>query len=183
MEKYKDKDDVFDIVNEQGEKTGESKTYTEVHEKGLLHITAHVWLLNSKGQILLQKRSKQVRVYPGYWDNSASGHVLAGQSSLEGAQTETEEELGVTLLLSDFKYLFTIEEQYILNNGSHIEHALNDVYIVNHDAPLEEFKLPPDEVEEVRWLDKEEFEKWISGKGEKMCLHLEEYKKILEYLE
>lgn len=36
--------------------------------------------------ILIQKREKNRVAYPGYWDISASGHVSAGESSLEAAQ-------------------------------------------------------------------------------------------------
>ncbi len=98
-----DHTDTFDILDENGEKLGETETYNTIHAEGLLHKTVHVWVLNSKSEFLLQKRSKYLRSRPLYWDNSASGHVLTGQTSLEAAQTETKEELGLSLLSSDFE--------------------------------------------------------------------------------
>ena len=86
-------EEILDIFNEQGEKIREAPK-SEAHHSGLLHRTAHVWFLNSKGQLLIQKRAKNKKTFPGYWDNSASGHVAAGKSSVEGAYIETKEELG-----------------------------------------------------------------------------------------
>jgi isopentenyldiphosphate isomerase len=172
----------IDILDEKGEKTGEVRDKKDVHHFGLIHRHAHVYFLNPKGEILLQKRTKNKKAYPGLWDASASGHVSSGQSSVEGMQRETMEELGQYLPPSAFKYLFTDRENMILNNGTHIENAFNDIYLVYSDIPSEKFTLPLDEVEEVKWISKEEFKKWVQGKGEPVTPHYEEYKKLLEYL-
>jgi isopentenyldiphosphate isomerase len=172
----------IDILNEKGEKTSEVRDKKDVHRLGLIHRHSHVYFLNSKEEILLQKRAKNKKAYPGLWDASASGHVSSGQSSIEGIQRETMEELGQSLPLSAFLYLFTDRENMILNNGTHTENAYNDIYLVHFGAPLEKFILPIDEVEEVRWISKEEFEKWVQGEGEPLTPHHKEYKKLLEYL-
>jgi isopentenyl-diphosphate delta-isomerase type 1 len=172
----------IDIVDEKGNKTGETKSYDEVHASGLLHKSVHVWVLNSKGEILLQKRSKYVRAYPLYWDISAAGHVNSGQTSLEAAQMETKEELGLLLLSADFKFLCTLNEYNVSNNGKHIENGLSDIYVLHLDLEISQLKIEPEEVEEVRWVRNEEFEKWISGKVELLVPHTGEYEKILEYL-
>lgn len=176
----------IDILDESGNKTGESKTYDEVHSQGLLHLCVHVWVINSKKQILLQQRSKYVRVYQGYWNSAASGHVTSGQNSLEAAQKETREELGLDLPPELFKFLCTIKENYISNKGTFIENALNDIYIVNSDLNIEDFKTELDEVKEIRWLSLEEFKKWTKNMNEGEMLvpdHNEEYNRLLEYLE
>ena len=106
-------EEYFDILNEKGEKTGESRSKKEAHEKGLIHRTAHVWILNSKKELLLQKRASGLRVYPDCWDISAAGHISAGQTSLEGAKREVEEELGLSLPDNMFVYLFTVQENIL----------------------------------------------------------------------
>jgi isopentenyldiphosphate isomerase len=173
----------FDILDEEGEKTGATGTYDEVHSGALLHRTVHVWVLNLKGQLLLQKRSKNVRIFPGTWDASATGHVLAGQESLEGARMEIEEELGLSLLPDKIEHIFTIREYKVLNEGTHTENAFNDVYLVRCDLAMEEFKIKPSEVEEIRWIDLKEFKEWVLGKGEPLVPHDEQYEKLLEYLD
>ena len=174
--------DYLDILDEAGNKTGEIKTYDEVHAKGLLHKSVHIWAVNSKGEVLLQKRSKFVRAYSECWDNSAAGHVTSQQSSIEAAQAETKEELGLDLLPDDFEYLFTLRQNIVSNNGTYLENEFVDIYLIRLDFEISKYKGEPDEVEELRWLTKEEFKKWIQGEGEQMVPHREEYEKILEYL-
>ncbi|MES3032051.1 MAG: NUDIX domain-containing protein [Patescibacteria group bacterium] len=173
----------LDILNEKGKKTGKSDTYKNAHLRGLIHLAVHIWFLNSKGQLLLQKRSKSRAAYPNLWDLSVGGHVSAGQSSLEAAQRETQEELGVLLPYGDFKYLFTLKQHVILNQSTYINNEFNDIYLVHSDLEISELKLQAEEVEEARWIDIKDLEKWVKGEGEKLVSHEEEYKKLFEYLD
>jgi isopentenyldiphosphate isomerase len=171
------------LLNEYGEPTAQTRGYKEVHQKGLLHRTVHVWLLNSKGQLLLQKRAKEVALYPGQWDVSVAGHLVSPQSSQEGAQAETKQELTLTLPSSAFQYLFTVREDVTVHNGVHyIENAFSDVYLARSEYDVKKFRIRPYEVDEVRWLDMEEFKKWMVGAGEPLAPRYEEYEKLLEYL-
>src|SRR3989344_1498741 len=99
----------LDILDENGELTGQTVAYDVAHQKGILHKAVHVWLLNSKGELLIQKRSANKEAYPNQWEISASGHVSAGQTSLEAARRETKEELGLDLPDQAFQYLFTLK--------------------------------------------------------------------------
>jgi isopentenyldiphosphate isomerase len=67
-----------------------------VHAKGLLHRAVHIFVFNSRGELLLQKRSGTKDEYPLCWTSSASGHLSAGESYDEAAPRELEEELGLT---------------------------------------------------------------------------------------
>lgn len=175
--------ETFDILDRAGNKTGEIKGYNETHSSGLLHLTVHVWVRNPKGHILLQKRSKYVRVYPTYWDVSAAGHVISPQSSAQAAQLELREELGLDLPQEKFEFLFRIPEFYKTNEGTHIENAFNDVYVVNFDFNVQNLKTEHKEVTEVRFLDLNGFKSWVRGEGEKLVPHQEEYQKLISYLE
>ncbi len=48
----------FDVLNEYGEFTGKTATREECHKKGLWHRAVYGFIFNNKGDILLQKRSK-----------------------------------------------------------------------------------------------------------------------------
>jgi isopentenyldiphosphate isomerase len=180
-----EKEEQLDILNEQGDKTGEIKGYNEVHQLGLLHRTIHVWLLNSEGKLLLQKRTKNKRIFPLQWDVSIGGHVSAGQTAIEGSQMEAREELGLDLKPEDFKYLFTVKEdsKTTFNGVGWFEKGFNEVYLVHLDLDISGFKLAPDEVSEVRWIDQIDFRKWVDGEGESIVPHTEEHNKLLEYLD
>jgi len=172
----------FDILDDKGKLTGEIRSNSDTHGKGLIHRTAHVWLLNPKKELLFQKRSLNKTAYPGLWDISAAGHISAGQTSLEAAKRETEEELGLSLPDSAFKYLFTVEERIVLNNGTYINNEFQDVYLVHLETMPQKLNLQPEEVDEVRWISVKEFKSWINGKGEPLVSHKEEYRKLLEFL-
>jgi len=171
----------LDIFNLKGEKTSESETYENIHLRGLLHKTVHVWFLNSKQQFLLQKRANNKCSYPNYWDISAAGHIDSGETSLQGAKRETKEELGIDLLDSAFTLLTTIKQPITKHGDTFIDNEFNDVYLVHCDLTVSEFKLQAEEIAEVRWIDKNEFEKWIGCKGELLVPREEEYKILLSY--
>jgi len=68
-------DEVFDVVNENDEVVGEA-TRGEVHKNPkLIHRVVHTWILNDKGEILIQQRSLTKDKSPGKWDISCGGHV------------------------------------------------------------------------------------------------------------
>ena len=47
----------FDVLDENGNKTGKLKLRNEVHRDGDWHRGVHVWIINSFGELLLQRRS------------------------------------------------------------------------------------------------------------------------------
>lgn len=65
------------------------------HREGLWHRTLHIWLVNPAGGggLFFQHRSERASSYPGLFDVSVAGHLLAGESPWQGFR-EIEEELG-----------------------------------------------------------------------------------------
>lgn len=172
----------LDVLDEKGNKTGEVKSYNDVHRDGSIHRAVHVWIVNSNNKILIQKRSQNRYAYPGYWDISASGHVSKGQTSLEAAIRESNEELGINLSPDDLKFLFTLEEQIILHDGKYINNEFQDVYLVKKDIKISDLRFSDGEVETVLYVSPEEFKEWKDEKKEKMIPHREEHEKILEII-
>ncbi|MCX4302826.1 MAG: NUDIX domain-containing protein [Clostridia bacterium] len=169
----------IDIVDELGNKTGEVKSREEVHEKGLLHKTVHIFVINNKKDILMQKRSLEKKTNPNKWTTSASGHLSAGDESREGAVRELYEEIGVKANEEELKYLFTIYEE-----GKHenlIDREVVDVYLIKRDMELNEFKLQKEEVSDVHWVQLEEFKKLIKNcEANDIVPHYEMFEKIAD---
>lgn len=67
----------------------------EMRARRLLHRCTYVLVVNSQGEPYVQKRTTTKDVFPGYHDPAAGGVVLAGESYLDGAVRELEEELGI----------------------------------------------------------------------------------------
>ena len=84
----------LDVVDEQGRVIG-TASFEKCHAEGLLHRGASVWLFRDASckELLLQKRALSLKVDPGLWGSSASGHLDAGEDYHEAALRELREEL------------------------------------------------------------------------------------------
>jgi len=71
-------DELFDIVNDDDLVIGQ-ETRSIVHQRGLWHRGAHVFLFTSGGKLLVQQRSKDRAHSPLMLDCSVSEHVKAGE--------------------------------------------------------------------------------------------------------
>ena len=96
---YSDPAEPLPVVDENDCQVGVA-TRLEIHQKGLLHRAVHVLLFDGVGRLYLQLRSKQKDTHPLKWTSSASGHVDPGETYLQSAQRELQEELGLSLELS-----------------------------------------------------------------------------------
>ena len=91
-------EEIFDVVNERDEVIGQVPR-SEVHARKLLHRAVHVFVFNSRGDLLLQKRSALKDEYPLCFTSSSSGHLSAGETYDEAAPRELQEELGLVVPL------------------------------------------------------------------------------------
>lgn len=95
----------LDVINEQDEVVG-SATKPEIFSQRLRHRVVHIFLFDRAGNIALQKRSSTVRYCPDHWCSSAAGHVQAGESYMEAALRELQEEIGVTTTLTEGQHIW-----------------------------------------------------------------------------
>lgn len=85
---------LLDVLDDAGRVVGQ-RPRAEVHRLGLLHRCVHVFVLDARGRLWLQKRDIARELYPGLWTSSASGHVDAGEDEVAAAKREVREELGL----------------------------------------------------------------------------------------
>ncbi len=143
--KGNNREEIIAEIDEEGKLIGKMSR-TKAHDDSMkLHPVIHVHILNSKGEVLLQKRSKKKRIQAGKWDTAVGGHISYGEDIKTALVRETQEELGLREL--DFKFV----TKYIWK--SDIERELVFVFAAN----VEKFDFTPnDEVDEVKfWPFKE----------------------------
>lgn len=153
----------LDVLERNGAKTGEIATRAEVHDKGLWHRAAHVYVLNSKGEVLLQRRAAHNSFRPGRWYLSAGGHLRAGETSPEAAARELKEELGISIDLSELKLAGTAEKEHVLLYGTYLNNEFDDIYIVHKDIDKAKLKKHG-EVADIEWIPVTTFKAAIDGK-------------------
>ncbi len=86
------------LVNEHNIGTGVMEKMT-AHAEGRLHRAVSVFIFNSSGRLLLQKRAAQKYHSAGLWSNSCCTHPLPGESSAVAATRRLQEEMGFTCRL------------------------------------------------------------------------------------
>ena len=141
----------LDVLDEQGKETGQTATRTEVHEKGLWHRAAHVYIVNSKGEVLLQRRAAHNMFRPGRWYLSAGGHLHAGEASVETAAREIREELGLIIPESEFTLVGSAVKKHILLYGTYLNNEIDDIYVVHKDIEISKLKKRG-ETADISWI-------------------------------
>ncbi|MCD7894064.1 MAG: NUDIX domain-containing protein [Erysipelotrichaceae bacterium] len=184
-----DKQDIemFDVLDEDGHKTGEKINRREAHEKGILHGASHIFIYrvkNHKIEVLLQRRSSNKDSFPNCLDTSSAGHVEAGMNFDDTALKELREELGIIVDASEIHYEYkmrysSIDKFYekIFNNQEIIY-----IYTLKKDIDISELKLQKEEVSDAVWLDGDEISDRLHHKDPEFCIFEDEYDKVLKII-
>ncbi len=157
-------DELIDICDEKNDLLGIRKMKSEAHQAGLWHRAAHVWIYNSKGEVLLQLRAKIKALYPGVWDCAAAGHVSAGEDPLVSGLREIKEEIGLSVRKDDLEFFKIFKRETIFRRMNNKEFYY--VYFFKYDGDITNLKLQEEEVEMIRFFHILEFEKGIKSHPE-----------------
>ncbi len=135
-----DHEESLEVVNHKGEVIS-ILPRSRIHgDPSLIHRVVHVLVFNTKGDLLLQKRSMSKDVAPGRWDTSVGGHLNPGEDPLSAARREMREELGISF--GEPKFLYT----YLHTNS--FETELVFTYVCFYEG---EMHFNPDEIDEIRF--------------------------------
>ena len=171
----------FDILDEQGNKTGRTKARSQVHKDGDWHKAVHIWIVNDRDEVLLQKRSPNKDSDPNMWDISSAGHLAAGEDALSGAIREIKEELGVDILPKQLALIGT--RKCASEPGSpFINNEFNDVYLLRLSLDLSKITFQEEEISEVKYIPIDEFRKRIKNRDKTLLLHDDEFEMLFHAL-
>jgi HAD superfamily hydrolase (TIGR01509 family) len=104
-------------------------------------------IFDENGRFLVQRRVDDKATWPGMWDISLGGIAQSGDDSRRAAEREASEELGLTLDLSDTEPVFTVRAPK----------TFDDYWMVQIPSSTK-LTLQPEEVAEVRWVSRAEWE-------------------------
>jgi isopentenyl-diphosphate delta-isomerase type 1 len=145
-------EEYFDVVDEDDKVISRAKRKECHSNPELIHRAVHIIILNSKGQILLEKRSMEKDLYPGLWCDIA-GHLDSGENYEEAARRELKEE---TSLETPLKFLFKFRKD------AEKETEFISVFSCESEGP---FRINPEETQFVKFFDISEIKEMLAEGG------------------
>jgi isopentenyl-diphosphate Delta-isomerase len=146
-------DEIIDIVDSNNNVIG--KEWKSIaHKKGLPHRATHIWIYNSRGEILIQKRAKEKTFFADLWDFSAAGHIPSGETPEEASIREINEELGIEICLDDLKFIEIRNHKFKRGNEENIE--FNYIYLVKWEGDFSDVKIQKLEIQEAKLVNANE---------------------------
>lgn len=143
LEQQPNADELFDVLDEKGLPTGQSKRRAEVHRDGDWHRSFHLWIIKEGRYVLFQRRARNKDIEPFKLDVSVGGHFRSGET-LPDVLREAKEEVGLVLRPSDVEY---VETRQAVRQYSHaLDREFQEVYVTRCDQALEDYFLDYREV-------------------------------------
>lgn len=137
--------EIMDLYTADRQKAG-THVRGKKHAEGLYTMVVHVYIFNSKNEMLLQQKSDQ-KNKNNIWDFSAGGCSLSGETSREAITRELFEELGI-------RHDFSAETPYLT---TYYKDCFDDVYILrNVDVDISTLALQKSEVKAAKWATKDD---------------------------
>ena len=170
----------IDVLNENGEKTGEVKSKKDIYKNGDWHRSVHIWIMNSDQELLVQKRNPNKKTFPNLWAISVAGHVQSGEDSLEAGLRELKEELDLDISQQDLEYLFCIKR--IQDEKDFQLHVFDDVYLLRAELDFDHTKLQVEELTDIKFVYYEYLESIFKSGDSAYVPYTEEHERLFELL-
>jgi Isopentenyldiphosphate isomerase len=139
--------ELHDVYNRNGELTGKITVSSKTLNDGEYCLGVHAYVRNNNGEFLIQKRKENKSFLPGAW-YIHMGHVIAGETSVDGILRELREEIGIEFDKSDIYG----SERYIADN---IRYIL-DMYFITADFDIGDCVLQESEVSDVKLISRDD---------------------------
>ena len=147
------------LVNQNDEPIG-LMPKMEAHEKALLHRAFSVFIMNDKGETMLQQRARDKYHSPLLWTNTCCSHQREGESNIEAGKRRLMEEMGFT---TELKELFSFVYKAPFDNGL-TEHEFDHVMMGKYE---DDPKINPKEVADWKWMHPEDIKEDMAKNPER----------------
>lgn len=133
------------LVDENDNEIGTISKAAAHDAHGTLHRAFSLFIFNSKGELLLQQRSPEKRLWGGYWSNSCCSHPRVGELLENSTHRRLEQELGIHAEI-EYVYKFIYQADF---GDLGAEHELCHVFVGRSDDAV---KANTAEVSDWRWV-------------------------------
>jgi len=138
-------DEPLILVDEQDRVVGHLSKAACHDGEGVLHRAFSLFVFNRSGELLLQQRSADKRLWPMYWSNSCCSHPRRGEEMADAIRRRLHEELGMA---ADLRYLFSFQYRASFGDAGS-ENELCWVWVGISEDPARPNR---NEIADIRWL-------------------------------
>ena len=142
---------------------GEEEKLAAHRDGGKLHRAFSVFIVNRRGEHLLQQRASTKYHFRGLWANACCGHPRPQELLASAARRRLREEMGIDAELDEiFSFLYTAEDR----ESGLTEREIDHVFVGRFDG----FPQPhPDEIDAIRWARPETLEREFQERPERFA--------------
>jgi isopentenyl-diphosphate delta-isomerase len=164
------------LVDNDDEQTG-TEEKMKAHQDAKLHRAFSVFIFNSNGEMMIQKRASGKYHCPGLWTNTCCSHPRPGESTEDAAHRRLKEEMGFDC---DLKEIFSFTYRKGFDNGL-TEHEFDHVFLGECDK---EPTPDPEEVDEWKWVKISKLQEDVAeNPGKYTYWFTEALPRVISYLE
>jgi isopentenyldiphosphate isomerase len=141
----------YEVLDENCHKTGQILDRATVHKQELWHEVVNVWVMNSKGELLMQLRSPDVELAPETWDVTVGTHLHPGEEPVAAAERALKNAFQIELAPEDLKHIFNIQSANPMPSGKSHK-VFGHVFMVQRDLDPETLPFDPKDIEKLAWV-------------------------------
>jgi isopentenyl-diphosphate Delta-isomerase len=173
--------ELVDVFNSFNKPLNKKRTIKEAHEKGFWHRCVHIWVYTKKGEVLLQNRSNNMKLFPNLWDTSVAGHIRSGEEPIYSAIREIKEEIGIKISRKDLNFFKILKREN--NHKDFTSKEFYYIYFLEFNKNKKELKRQKSEVKELKFIKISDFKKELKTIPEKFVPHKRYYNQIIKRIE
>ncbi len=148
------------LVDKNDNEIGTEEKMEAHKNKGKLHRAFSIFIFNSKGELLIQKRSEKKYHFGGLWTNTCCSHPRKLEKTEDAAHRRLKEEFGFDTDLKEItKFMYREEDK----KTGLTEYEIDHVFIGTFDG---EPKPNLEEIEDHKWISTKELERDIKENPE-----------------
>tara|TARA_B110000483_G_C18193454_1_gene541980 strand:+ start:986 stop:1498 length:513 start_codon:yes stop_codon:yes gene_type:complete len=163
------------LVNKKDQEIGTMEKM-EAHQKGLLHRAFSVFILNSKGEMLIHRRALGKYHSPGLWTNTCCSHPRPNETVLDAANRRLDEEMGMGESLSEvvsFVYHHKFDNGLVEHEFDHILTGISDALPSINEDEVDSYKyMGIEELEQSMKQNPDDYSIWFKLAYPKLKAHL-----------
>lgn len=141
----------YEVLDESCHKTGQILDRATVHKDQLWHEVVNVWVMNTKGELLMQLRAPNMELAPNTWDVTIGTHLHPGEEPVAAAERALRNAFQIEVMPEELKHLFNIQSANPMPSGK--EHRVfGHVFMVQRDIDLNALKYDPADIAKLAWV-------------------------------